>query len=154
MGIYGTLLFKQKTGYPMLAFGILSGVEGIFSDASSNEELRYVGINEFAPKDTCSKGQMGSLWPFMEDYEGECALNQAKFKYDGHAFFKDRNSPAQLIDNEGDYGESILDRSISIYGTESKDALNIDACCKIEEIEKAEFRKLTREYKIQKRDIK
>ena len=74
MGMQGTMLFMQETGSNMIAWGILSTDEEIVPEDGSCKELRYVGISEFAPADTCSKGQMGSLWPFMEDYEGECAL--------------------------------------------------------------------------------
>merc|ERR1719203_1138844 len=111
----------------MVAFGILSTDEEIVYEEDSCKELRYVGISELAPEGTCSKTQMGSLWPFREDYEGMCALNQAKFKNDGNAIYWSRNSPAQLLGNDDLDGASIIDRSISIFGTESKDALNIDA---------------------------
>lgn len=52
-------------------------VENVMPEPDMNKECRGLGITENAVVDTCLNE--GANWPFMADYEGDCALKPVEF---------------------------------------------------------------------------
>lgn len=73
-------------------------VDEVVPEDGSMKERRYLGISEFAPENTCMASSMGANWPFDAEYDGDCALKQAKFhSLDGYATYYYKWSPASLL---------------------------------------------------------